>query len=128
MSEKPDWLDATIHNTLKGDNSANYLFRSIESPQKMTIEVSFGCDDGIKVFLNKKQIFAKATMGGVAPDQHLVKLNLNAGRNELLVKIINGGGPSGFYFSSKGAKRPRTSSTSLRSKRKSVTPARPRRC
>lgn len=106
-AEKPEWKDGVIHNTLTGDNSANYLFRTIEAPEKMPIEVSFGCDDGIKVFLNGKEILAKPTMGGVAADQHIVTLNLNAGRNELLVKIVNGGGPSGFYFSSRGAQTPK---------------------
>lgn len=105
--ERPEWKDATIHNTLTGDNSANYLFRTIEAPEKMALDVSFGCDDGIKVFVNRKQVLAKATMGGVVADQHLLTLNLNAGRNELLVKIVNGGGPSGFYFSSKGAQTPK---------------------
>lgn len=105
--KRPEWKDGNIHNTLKGDNSANYLYRVIESAQKMPINVSLGCDDGIKVFLNKKQILSKPAMGGVTPDQHLITLNLNAGRNELLVKIVNGGGPSGFYFSSKGAQTPK---------------------
>lgn len=106
-TEKPGWVDATIHNTLTGDNSANYLFRTIDTPEKMAIDVSFGCDDGIKVFLNKKEVLSKATMGGVTADQHLLTLNLNAGSNELLVKIVNGAGPSGFYFSSKGAETPK---------------------
>lgn len=106
-TEKPEWKDAVVHNTLTGDNSANYLFRVIEAPENMPVEVSFGCDDGIKVFLNKKEVLAKPTMGAVAADQHLLTLNLAAGRNELLVKIVNGGGPSGFYFSSKGAQTPK---------------------
>lgn len=104
--ERAEWKDGIIHNTLSGDNSANYLYRIIESAEKMPIDVSFGCDDGIKVFLNGKQLLAKPTMGGVAPDQHLLTMNLDAGRNELLVKIVNGAGPSGFYFSSKGARTP----------------------
>ena len=106
-TERAEWQDGAVHNTLTGANAANYLFREIEAPAKMPIEVSLGCDDGIKVFLNKKQVLAKPTMGGASPDQHIVTLNLNAGRNELLLKIVNGGGPSGFYFSSKGAQTPK---------------------
>ena len=34
-------------------------------------------------------------------DQDKVTLQLKAGSNDLLVKIINAGGPSGFYFSTK---------------------------
>jgi len=40
-------------------------------------------------------------MGGVAADQDKVTLQLKAGSNDLLVKIVNAGGPSGFYFSTK---------------------------
>jgi hypothetical protein len=105
--EKPEWTDGVVHNTLTGTNAANYLFRVIEVTQKGPIDVSFGCDDGIKVLLNGKEVLSKPTMGGAAPDQHIVKLELNAGRNELLVKIVNGGGPSGFYFSSKGVVTPK---------------------
>lgn len=105
--KKPEWVDGVVHNALTGTNAANYLFRVIEVAQKGSIEVSFGCDDGIRVLLNGREILARPTMGGAAPDQHLVKLDLNAGRNELLVKIVNGGGPSGFYFSSKGAATPK---------------------
>ncbi len=106
-AERAEWKDATIHNTLTGQNAANYLFRTIHSAEKMPIEVSLGCDDGIKVFLNQKQVLAKPTMGGVAADQHILTLNLEPGRNELLVKIVNAAGPSGFYFSSKGAQTPK---------------------
>ena len=104
---KPEWKDETVHNTLTGDNSANYLYRTIDVAGKVVIDVSFGCDDGIVVFLNGKQILSKPTMGGAAPDQHLVKLNLTTGTNHLLVKIVNGGGPSGFYFSAKGVATPK---------------------
>ncbi len=104
---RPEWKDETVHNTLIGDNSSNYLYRTIEVSSKVVLDVSFGCDDGIVVFLNGKQILSRPTMGGVAPDQHLVKLNLKTGSNDLLVKIINGGGPSGFYFSAKGVAIPK---------------------
>lgn len=104
---KPEWVDGVVHNTLTGTNAANYLHRVIDVTQKGPIDVSFGCDDGIRVLLNGKEILAKPTMGGAAPDQHLLKLELKPGRNELLVKIVNGSGPSGFYFSSKGAATPK---------------------
>ncbi len=104
---RSEWKDETVHNTLIGDNSSNYLYRTIEVSSKVVLDVSFGCDDGIVVFLNGKQILSRPTMGGVAPDQHLVKLNLKTGSNDLLVKIVNGGGPSGFYFSAKGVAIPK---------------------
>jgi hypothetical protein len=104
---KPEWKDETVHNTLTGDNSANYLYRTIEVASDVVLDVSFGCDDGIVVFLNGKQVLSKPTMGGATADQHLIKLSLKTGSNDLLVKIVNGGGPSGFYFSAKGVATPK---------------------
>ena len=96
---RPEWKDGAIHNTLKGDNSANYLFRTIEVSSARSLPVSFGRDDAIKVWLNGESVLAKETQGGVAKDQDKLTLELKAGSNQLLVKIVNGGGGSGFYFS-----------------------------
>ena len=96
---RPEWKDGAIHNTLTGDNSANYLFRTIEVSSARSLPVSFGRDDAIKVWLNGESVLAKETQGGVAKDQDKLTLELKAGSNQLLVKIINGGGGSGFYFS-----------------------------
>lgn len=106
-AEKTEWKDATIHNTFTGANAANYIYRTVDVPQAMSLEVSFGCDDGMKVFLNKKVILDKPTMGGVTPDQHIVTLHLNKGTNHLLLKVVNAGGPSGFYFKAKGVTTPK---------------------
>ncbi|MCA9071626.1 MAG: DUF1553 domain-containing protein, partial [Planctomycetaceae bacterium] len=100
---QPGWKDGQVHNTLTGDNSANYLFRTIEVPQAGPLNVSLGRDDAIKVFLNGKQVLAKEVMGGAAADQDQITLQLKAGKNELLLKIVNASGPSGFYFSTKPA-------------------------
>ncbi len=98
---RPEWKDGQIHNTLTGENSANYLYRTIEVAAKGPLNVSLGRDDAIKVFLNGKQVLAKEVTGGVAADQDLLALQLNAGTNQLLIKIVNASGPSGFYFSTK---------------------------
>jgi len=96
---QPDWKDATIHNTLTGDNSANYLFRAIDSSDDQAVSLSLGRDDAIKVWLNGQPVLANLTAGGVAAGQDNVSVRLKKGRNELLMKIVNRGGPSGFYFS-----------------------------
>ena len=95
---QPSWKDGTVHNTLSGENSANYLHRTIEMATAGPLEISLGRDDAIKVFLNGKKVYEKKQPGGAAPDQDQVKLALKAGRNDLLLKIVNAGGPSGFYF------------------------------
>lgn len=98
-TEQPGWRDGTVHNTLTGENSANYVFRTIEADCDGPLSVSFGSKDGIKVFLNQKPVLVNPGMGPAAADEHVTTLHLNAGRNDLLLKIVSKSGPSGFYFS-----------------------------
>ncbi len=95
---QPNWADGKVHNVFTGTNAANYLFRTIEVPAAGPAEISIGRDDAVRVYLNRRQVLAQKVTGGVAPDQAKVKLNLKAGKNELVIKIINASGPSGFYF------------------------------
>ena len=93
-----EWTDGVIHNTLTGDNAANYLFRVIESAREQIISLSLGSDDAIKVWVNGEEVLAKLISRGAAAGQEILQVPLQSGRNELLMKIVNGGGPSGFYF------------------------------
>jgi hypothetical protein len=77
---------------------ATYLYRVIESPSPRTLQLSLGSDDAIKVFLNGREVLANFTQRGVAADQEKLEVDLKAGRNDLLIKIVNTGGPAGFYF------------------------------
>ncbi|MEK6235714.1 MAG: DUF1549 domain-containing protein, partial [Planctomycetales bacterium] len=105
--QQPAWADGQVHNTLTGENSANYLYRTIEVMKGRKLEISLGSDDAIKVFLNGKSVLAKEAQRGAAADQEKVVLNLRTGKNDLLLKIVNGAGPSGFYFSTKAAATPK---------------------
>lgn len=95
---RPDWKDGVVHGDLKGNTAANFVYRKIESPKEQTVNVSLGSDDGIKVYLNGKEILKKEVSRGAAPDQEIVALKLQEGVNELLIKIANFGGNTGYYF------------------------------
>jgi hypothetical protein len=58
-----------------------------------------GSDDGITVWLNGRKILEKDVYHPCMPDQERVELDLNAGDNQLLLKISNGVLDAGFYFS-----------------------------
>ena len=62
----------------------------------------WGSDDGIKLWLNDDLVFANDVARGVAPDQDSATLDLVKGDNRLLIKIVNTGGQSGFYFKRTG--------------------------
>ena len=95
---RSSWKDGVVHSDLTGDTAANFLYRVIESPKEQTVKVSLGSDDGIKVYLNQKELLSKDVSRGAAADQEFVDLSLKKGRNELLLKIANYGGNTGFYF------------------------------
>ncbi|MFM7149278.1 MAG: hypothetical protein ACKO23_05505, partial [Gemmataceae bacterium] len=47
---------------------------------------------------NQQLVFTSATTRAASPDQDTVKVKLKKGVNRLLLKINNGDGPHGFYF------------------------------
>lgn len=98
---KPELKDGVLYGSIfSAENSANYLAKVIEVTNEMELPVSLGSDDGIKVFLNGEIVLAKNIGRGAAPDQDKVVLKLKKGKNTIILKIHNGGGPSGFYFKS----------------------------
>jgi WD40 repeat protein len=102
-TRKPEWKNGQLYATVfSAANSANYLHKVITVDSPRDLPISLGSDDGIKVFLNGKQILANNIGRGAEPDQEKITLNLKKGENFLLIKIHNGAGPSGFYFKADG--------------------------
>ena len=96
-SFKPEYKDGTP-NPLNGTNSAFYLGRTIFAPAERSFTLSLGSDDAIRVYLNGEELLANDTRRGVAPDQESLDVTLRPGENTLVLKIVNEGGPAGFYF------------------------------
>jgi alpha-galactosidase len=99
---KPDWKDGVVIDLPNTSNISTYLLRNINSDRDTTITGYFGSDDGIKVWLNGKNILNNNIDRAVRPNQDYAQLNLVKGDNKLLMKINNNSGVSGFYFSLKG--------------------------
>ena len=87
----------------RGDNSAHYLRRAIHVDTAGQLELSLGSDDAVVVWVGEERVFADKVTRGAAPDQEQLVVDLEAGENLLLIKIVNGGGPSGFYFAARTA-------------------------
>lgn len=83
---------------LEGINSAFYFHRSVKAAQSMTVAVSLGSDDSVRVWLNGKSIHEHKIERGLAPDQEKLTVRLRRGSNDLLIKVVNGAGPGGIYF------------------------------
>ena len=97
-TEKPEWADDTIHNVFDKENSAYYLYRQIESRIVQELPLALGSDDAIKVWINGKQVLSNFVGRAVEKKQERVNVPLKRGQNDLLIKIVNGGGQGGFYF------------------------------
>lgn len=96
-TDQPQFVDGTPHS-LSGERSAWYLRRTIMTARAVTVDLSMGSDDAIKVWLNGEIVLDNNTRRGVAPDQERLTIDLDAGENVILMKIVNDGGPGGFYF------------------------------
>ncbi len=67
---------------------AAYAYAVIESPTERPIQVRAGSANGIKIFLNGKELYHRDEYHhGMEVDQHIAHATLKAGRNELLLKV-----------------------------------------
>ncbi len=94
---KPELVDGKVHR-LEGESCATYLYRRVVVPQPRRLDVSLGSDDSLKVWLNRKLVFERDGVRGVAPDQDRITLDIPAGESQLLMKVVNYIGGYGFYF------------------------------
>ena len=76
---------------------ATYVGRRIFAPTARTETLSLGSDDALRLFVDGTEVFAKNVERGAAPDQERVAVELTAGPHVLVAKIVNTGGPGGFY-------------------------------
>lgn len=100
-------MDGQVHRLGLPSNSAQYLLRTIESECAQSVKLALGSDDSIKVFLNGTEVFAKDIARGAVLNQDQVSLSLPAGKSQLLLKIVNGGGVSGYAFEMLGSGLPK---------------------
>ncbi|MBU6413998.1 MAG: DUF1553 domain-containing protein [Planctomycetes bacterium] len=77
---------------------ATYLAREIYSPDNRELQVSLGSDDAMRLFANGKEVISRKIDRGVMPDQDRAVIPLKRGRNTIVYKIINTGGPGAYYF------------------------------
>jgi hypothetical protein len=80
-----------------GDDAAVYLYRTLTANEAVDVELAFGSDDGLRVWLDGAEVHANDTARAHAPAQDVVRLALARGGHELLCKVVNRSG--GFAFS-----------------------------
>lgn len=93
----PNLADNQTHG-LPGAIGSYYLHRTLSVPGPRTFEIGLGSDDGVRLFLDGRRVFAKAVPRGVGLDQDIFTLNVAKGDRELLLEINNYGGACGFAW------------------------------
>ena len=94
-----EWQDGIVTMFPSVPRSATYVYRTIMSKRDTAVRCYLGSDDGIKVWMNDALLLSHNIDRGCEPNQEQVRLPLRTGKNRLLLKITNGGGAHGFYFS-----------------------------
>ncbi len=119
---RDDLVDGAVHALALPNNSALYLYRTIHVDQATTRSASFGSDDTLQVWLNGESLLATEVYRAAAADQNRLVLDLKAGPNRLLIKVVNGGGQSGVYFKLLGLPVPDAVAATLGAERSARTP------
>jgi len=78
------------------DYKAAYAYAEVFVDQAQPVIVKMGSDDTIACWLNGKQIHANLVDRGTTVDQDVVRAEVQAGRNTILVKVLNNGGGWNF--------------------------------
>jgi putative membrane-bound dehydrogenase-like protein len=98
---KPDgqgYVDLAAFYAGNSANIVSYLYRDIESPADQKAQILIGTDDCAKLWVNGLLAYTNRQHRAAAPEQGTVTVRLKKGQNRLLLKINNGDGPHGFYF------------------------------
>ncbi len=95
--EKADWKDGTIQ-TLSGENQVTYYHRKITVKTPRYVNLTFGCDGGMQLWLNGAKVENGKIFRRVAAAPDEARILLKTGENTLLLKVHHGSGVYGFLF------------------------------
>lgn len=99
---KPARVDRAGKVDLKGqgfgltDEAFAFGAAEVESTTAGPVEVVAGSDDGLIVWVNGKKVFERLGNRAYKPDEFHFKADLKAGKNLIVVKVTQGGGPWEF--------------------------------
>ena len=88
--DKPWMVD--LEKIIGGDDRVAYLRTNIRSPKNQPARLELGSDDGIKVWLNGKNVHKHNRERGLKAGEDKVDIQLRKGWNRLLLKINQGKG------------------------------------
>jgi hypothetical protein len=78
--------------------SVSYARTWIRTEKSREALYAIGTEDGGRLWVNGAELYADSSQHDASPLQHIATLTLQAGWNEILIGVQNGGGPTGLYF------------------------------
>ncbi len=93
------FLDLAAHYSPDANLIISYLYQVIDSPIDQDATLLLGADDCVKIWLNGVEVFKDKNHFAAVPARNTVEVKLKKGLNPLLIKISNGDGEHGLYFS-----------------------------
>ncbi len=100
MNEEVQWKKAETRKSgildfnaiyYPNNGAIAYAYAEIESSDSRKAMITLGSDDGAKVWINEELVYRKHIWRGAIPDDELIDIQLNKGKNTILVKVENRG-------------------------------------
>jgi putative membrane-bound dehydrogenase-like protein len=98
---RPDaqgYVDLQAFFAPDSDNIVSCLTRVVDSPADQDVTILLGADDASKLWVNDTLVHTARDHNAATPGMYTVKAKLRRGPNRILLKITNGDGAHGFYF------------------------------
>ena len=75
-----------------------YAYAEVESPDNREVKITFGSNDGAKMWINNEVVYNVHKGRNAVADQEMLTVNFKKGKNKILVKIENLGASWGLYL------------------------------
>ncbi len=81
-----------------GEYVVGYAYTQVTAPKPMKVQLCVGSDDGIKVWVNGKEVINRRIYRGARPDQDRAEITLRKGVNRIMVKVDTDTGGWKFFL------------------------------
>jgi hypothetical protein len=71
------------------EDAVCYARCTVIAPREMDVKMGVGSNDGAKVWVNGKEVFSWYGGRPAQPNEDTLSVHLNAGRNDIMVKVVN---------------------------------------
>jgi hexosaminidase len=87
-----DVVDLSEMYPLTNQNVIIYAYATLESPIDQNVRATVGSQDGIEIIVNSERVYTNPSSERFILDEEFVTIPLRAGRNHIMLKVIQDGG------------------------------------